>query len=67
MPKNYRVRTHQRVNEKITISDTWFEELDQATDFAKNSNSHHVKIYNQENKIIDEITSNSSDQNSPDK
>ena len=55
MPNKHRVRTHHWIDGLLTVVDQWFEDLEEAATFAKESDAHHAKIYNHENNIVDKI------------
>jgi hypothetical protein len=55
MPNKHRVRTHHWIDGLLTVVDQWFEDLEEAATFAKESDAHHAKIYNHENTIVDKI------------
>jgi hypothetical protein len=56
MPSNYRVRTHNWIEGILTVTDQWYETLEESVAFAKESGAYYAKIYNQENIIVDKIT-----------
>jgi hypothetical protein len=55
MSNKHRVRTHHWIDGVLTVMDQWFEDLEEAATFIKDSDAHHAKIYNHENTIVDKI------------
>jgi len=55
MTNKHRVRTHHWIDGVLTVIDQWFENLEEAATFTKDSDAHHAKIYNYENTIVDKI------------
>jgi hypothetical protein len=55
MSDKHRVRSHHWIDGVLTVMDQWFEDIEEAISFAKESDAHHSKIYNNENIIVDKV------------
>lgn len=57
MSKPFKVRAHSWIDGLLTTVEHLFDSQEEAVKHAKNSDGHHIKVYNENNELLQETIS----------